>query len=164
MEGPAEGGMLPGSEKRVGSGRIVLDTLAGEGLQQAAHQHRQIGVVAVIVLVDRAAEPCVVLLVRGLPRLPRAQRLVLLRHLREPHQDEAELDRHRFLAPQGAVVVVDGNPFGGRDIVRPAVGGDTLDEVDDRLARVGVVPRGELLVHRFPSLLRPDQHRPCFPL
>ena len=141
--------MLPGPQEGVGGARVVLDALAGEGLQHAGHQHTQVAVVAVVVLRDRVAQPGVVLLVGGLPGLLRAQRLVLLRHLGEPHQDEAELDRHRLLAPEGAVVVVDRDSLGGRDIVRPAFGRHPLDEVDDRLARRRVVPGGQLLAHRL---------------
>ena len=39
-----------------------------------------------------------------------------------------------FSRPERPVVVEDRDPLGGRDIVRAAVGRDTLDEVDDRLA------------------------------
>ena len=139
--------MLAGSEERVGGLRVVLDALARERLEEPAHEHGEVAVVAVVVLVDRSAEPRVVLLVRGLPRLFRAQRLVLLGHLGEAHQHEAELDRHRLLAPERAVVVVDGDPFRGRDVVRPSLLRHTLDEVDDRLPRRSVVPGGQLLAH-----------------
>ena len=147
VERAAERRVLAGPQERVGGARVVLDALAGEGLEHAAHQHTQVGVVAVVVLVDRPAEPRVVLVVRGLPRLLRAQRLVLLGHLGEAHQDEAELDRHRLLAPERAVVVVDGDPLGGRDVVRPAFGRHALDEVDDRRARRRVVPGRQVLAH-----------------
>ena len=155
VERAAERRVLAAAQERVGGARVVLDVLAGEGLQHAAHQHAQVAVVAVVVLVDRPAEPRVVLVVRRLPRLLRAQRLVLLRHLGEAHEDEAELDRHRLLAPERAVVVVHGDPLGRRHVVRPALRRHALDEVDDRRARRRVVPGADA---RSGSLLRPDQH------
>ena len=138
VERPAEGRVLPAAQEGVGGARVVLDALAGERLEDAAHQHLHVAVVAVVVLRDRLAEPGVVLLVRGLPRLSCPQRLVLLGHLGEAPEDEAELDRHRLLAPERAVVVEDGDPLGGRDVVRPALGRHPLDEVDDRRLRRAV--------------------------
>ena len=73
-----------------------------------------VGVVARVVLGHEPRQPGVVPLVGGLPRLPVAQRRVRLGHLDEPAQDEVELDRHRLLAPQRAVVVEH------RDITVPA--------------------------------------------
>jgi hypothetical protein len=67
-----------------------------------------------------------------------AERRVLLGHGRPALQDEAQLDRHRLLAPERAVVVEYGNAVLGRDLLRRA-----LDEGDDRLARGRVVPGGE---------------------
>ena len=147
VERPTEGRVLPRAQESVGCPRVVLDALAGERLQDAAHQHRQLAVVAVVVLRDRLAEPRVVLLVRRLPRLAGSEGLILAGHLGEAHEDEAELDRHRFLAPERAVVVVDGDPLGRWHVVRPAFSRHTLDEVDDRRARRRVVPGRQLVGH-----------------
>ena len=67
-----------------------------------------------------AAEPAVVALVGGLPGLALAQRRVGLGHLDEPAQDEVELDRHRLLAPQRAVVVEHRHALLDRDRLDPS--------------------------------------------
>jgi hypothetical protein len=77
--------------------------------------------------------------VGGLPWLAVAQRRVLLGHGGQALEDEAELDRHRLLAPQGAVVVEHRHPLGRWHVARPAVAGHLLDEPHDRLPRRGVV-------------------------
>ena len=70
-----------------------------------------VAVVAVVVLDHRLAEPGVVLSLRGHPGLLVPQRRVLLGHLGQPLEDEPELDRHRLLTPQRAVVVEHGDPL-----------------------------------------------------
>ncbi len=65
-----------------------------------------VGVVAGVVLGHQRAEPGVVVLGDGLPRLAlRAASGSAVGHLGEAAEDEVELDRHRLLAPQRAVVV-----------------------------------------------------------
>ena len=150
-ERPTERRVLPGPQERVGRPRVLLDALAGERLEDAAHQHLQLAVVAVVVLRDRPPSQRVVLLVGGLPRLALSQRLVLLGHLGQTREDEAELDRHRLLAPEGAVVVEDGDPLGRRNVVRTALGGHALDELDDRGASRGVGPRWKRFVRQVSS-------------
>jgi len=55
--------------------------------------------------------------------------------------DEQELEVERLLGPQRAVVVEDGDAFGGRDEVRGSILRHALDEGHDRLLRRSVVPR-----------------------
>src|SRR3954451_17384520 len=105
MEPTPERRVLPAAQEAVGGARIVVDAHARVSLQDAGEQHFYIAVVAVVVLGDRAFQPGVVLLARDLPRLLLAQGFVGLGHLPEPREDEAELDRHRLLAPERAVVV-----------------------------------------------------------
>ena len=70
-----------------------------------AGQHPHVGVVTRVVLGHQRTQPAVVALVGGLPGLALAQLGLRLGHLHEAAKDEVELDRHRLLAPQGAVVV-----------------------------------------------------------
>jgi hypothetical protein len=100
-------------EEAVGGGLVVLDVHAREGLQHPAHEHLHVAVVAVVVLGDDVAQPAVVPVVGGLPGLAAVQLGVLFGHGGQPLEDEAELDRHRLLAPQGAVVVEHGHPLLG---------------------------------------------------
>jgi hypothetical protein len=53
----------------------------------------------------------VIALVGSLPGLLVALGRIALGHLRQPTQEEVELDRHRLLTPPGAVVVEDGDPL-----------------------------------------------------
>ena len=106
-----EGRMLRAAQERVRLRLEVLDADAGVGGQDAAAQRPHVGVVARVVLGHERAEPGVVALVGGLPRLALAQLRVRLRHLDEAAKDEVELDRHRLLAPQRAVVVEHRDPL-----------------------------------------------------
>ena len=73
----------------------------------------------------------------GLPfRMLRRQRLHAI-------EREVELDGHRLLAPQRAVVVERGDAFWRRHEVRRAGPGDLFDEGDDGGFRRPVVPRGQ---------------------
>ena len=56
---------------------------------------------------------------------------------------EVELHGHRLLAPERAVVVERGDAFGDRHEVRRAGPRHLLDEVDDGLLGLAVVPRGQ---------------------
>jgi hypothetical protein len=102
--------MLGAAQERVGLGLELLDGDAGKGLQDAGGQHRQLAVVAVVVPGDDVAQPAVVAGVGGLPGLAGAQLGVLLGHGGQAAQDEVELDGHRLLAPQRAVVVEHRHP------------------------------------------------------
>ena len=130
---------------RGGGVHVLVDGLPGERLQEPSDQHLHVAVVALVVLVDHAAEPRVVLLVRRFPWLLLAERGVRRGHLREPLQDEAELDRHRLLAPERAVIVENGNTFFGRHLP-----GRRLGEGNDRISRRRIVPRREAHQSRAP--------------
>ena len=65
---------------------------------------------------------------------------ILRRQRLDAVEDEGELDVHRLLDPQRAVVVEGGDALIHRHEVRPALGGDTRDEGGDRLFRRAVVP------------------------
>ena len=56
---------------------------------------------------------------------------------------EEELEIHRLLGPQRAVVVEGGDAFGGRHEVRARLPGDFRDECDDGLLGLAVVPGGQ---------------------
>jgi hypothetical protein len=101
--------MPSGAQEGVGLGLEVLHGDAGKGLQHPGGQHRQLAVVALVVPGYEVAQPAVVLVIGGLPGLARAQLGVLVGHGGQAAQDEVELDRHRLLAPQRAVVVEDGH-------------------------------------------------------
>jgi len=60
-------------------------------------------------------------------------------------EDEEGLEIHRLFRPQRAVVVEDGDAFGGRNQVG-SLGGYFRDEGDDRLLRRGVVPRRQRIL------------------
>ena len=64
-------------------------------------------------------------------------------HLDEAGEDEPELDRHRFLAPECAVVVEDGDAFFGGNVIRGSFVAHPAHEVDDRRLRGSVGPRRE---------------------
>jgi hypothetical protein len=57
-----------------------------------------------------------------------------------PVEHECQLDVHRLLTPQRAVVVEHGDPLGRRHEVRPTGCGYPHHEVSDRLFRQAVVP------------------------
>ena len=96
-------------------------------------------VVALVVLRDRAAEPRESPSWAAFHGWRSRSDVVRLGHRREALEDEAELDRHRLLAPQRAVVVEDGDALRHRHVA-----GDPLDELDDRLPGRRVVPGGQV--------------------
>jgi hypothetical protein len=100
-------------EMAVGGGLVVLDVHARERLEEPGQQDLQVGVVAGVVPGHDLVKPAVVPVVGGLPGLAVAQPRVLVGHGGQPLEDEAELDGHRLLAPQGAVVVEHGQPLLG---------------------------------------------------
>jgi hypothetical protein len=142
-------------QEPVGGHLVGVDVHACERLQDPTQEHLQVAVVAVVVLGDDLAQPVVVLVVGGLPWLAVAELGVLVGHGGQALEDEAELDRHRLLAPQGAVVVEHRHPLLRRKIAGPVAIGDRLDEPHDRLSRGGVGPRRQWVVdvrgrHRAP--------------
>ncbi len=108
-----------------------------------AGKHFQVRVVTLVVLGDGAAEPVQVAGACRLIRLLLGQRRIGRRLLTEPADDEVELDVHRLLAPQRAVVVEDRDTGLWRDEIR-AFGGDAPHEVDDRRLRGSIGPRCEI--------------------
>ena len=56
-------------------------------------------------------------------------------------EDENRLEIQRLFGPERAVVVEDGDAFGGRNEVRRAVLRHLLDEGEDGFLRCGVIPR-----------------------
>ena len=137
-------GWLRAAQERVRGGFEVLDAHAVVRGENAARQDLDVAVVPRVVLVHQPAEPGEVLVVRRLPRLFLAQRRSLLGHRGEPAQDEVGLDRHRLLAPEGAVVVEDSDSLLDRHRLRAVLTGDACDEVDDPLADRPVAPTLEL--------------------
>jgi hypothetical protein len=152
-------------QEGVGGRLVVVDRHARERLQDPGQQDLEVGIVAGVVPGHDVPQPVVVLGVGGLPGLALAQRRVLVGHGGQPPQDEAELDRHRLLAPQGAVVVEDRNPLLGLQELRRPLGGDPGHELPDRRHRRAVVPRSQELVaggcHR--DLRIPDGSGPPSP-
>jgi hypothetical protein len=97
--------VLRGAQEAV---RGLLEVLHADpvvGRQDAARECSHVGVVTGVVLIHQGTEPAVVTLGYSLPWLPFSQLRPLGHHLRQAPQDEVELDRHRLLAPQRAVVV-----------------------------------------------------------
>ena len=84
------------------------------------------------------APSTVVTFVGCFPGLSVAQLGISPGHLREAAEDEIELDRHRLLAPQRAVVVEYGDALFKRHVAC-----SVLDELDDGPLAVAVVPEGE---------------------
>src|SRR4029453_4351681 len=74
----------------------------------------------VVVLGDSLTQPAVILCISSLPGLAISQRRIILGHSDQALQDEPGLDGHRFLAPEGAVVVEDPDPLPRRHIGAPA--------------------------------------------
>ena len=58
-------------------------------------------------------------------------------------EGEEQLEVHRLLRPQRAVVVEGGDALGGGDEARPALLRHARDEVEDGLLRAALVPRGQ---------------------
>ena len=77
----------------------------------------------------------------GLERLLVLPFRVLRRQRLDAVEGERELEIHRLLGPQRAVVVEHGDAFGGRHEIRSGVLGDAPDEIDDRFLCRAVVPR-----------------------
>jgi hypothetical protein len=98
---------------------VVLDRHRFERLGDSDHQQLHVAVVIVIVHYHRPGEPVQVTLVRRLTRLLRAQRWIVLGQLTKPADDEVELYNQRLLGPQRAVIVEDGKPSGGFNVVGP---------------------------------------------
>jgi hypothetical protein len=136
----------------------VFDADAGVDGQDALHQCPHVGVVTRVVLGHERAEPTEVVFKEGLPWLAFAQLRLRRRHFREAAKNEVQLDRHRLLAPQGAVVVEDRDPLLHRDGGRPAFAARTPDEVDDRLPGGAVPPRRQRLCRHI--LLLPARPAP----
>jgi hypothetical protein len=145
-------------EEVVGGDLVGLDVHARERLQDAAEHHLQVAVVAGVVLGDDLAQPVVVPVVGRLPGLALAQGGVLGGHGGQPLEDEAELDGHRLLAPQGAVVVEHGHPLGGREELRRPLGRHPGHEVPDGRHRGRVVPRAQ---HSATTSQAPVSGPPC---
>ena len=66
---------------------------------------------------------------------------MLGRHRLDAVEREGQLEVHRLLGPQRAVVVEGGDALGGRHEIRPALPRNAGDEIDDRLLGGAVVPR-----------------------
>jgi hypothetical protein len=128
---PLDYRILRAAQVSLGLACEFLDGVAGIGRQQPGGQQLQVAVVAVVVLGDDAGHPCVVALHHGLPGLAPAQRRVRGGLAGDVGQLEAHLDRHRLLAPQGAVVVEHGDAGVGRHVVRSTLARDSSDEVHD---------------------------------
>ena len=130
---------VAGGVEELVRGRVeLLDAHALVGLEDPAGEDAHVRVVAGVVLGHQPAQPGVIALVGGLPRLACAQRRVGLGHRRQPAQDEVALDRHRLLAPERSVVVED------RDALLDGHRGNGVrHEVEDRLPRGAVAPARE---------------------
>jgi hypothetical protein len=130
---------------------VGVDRHPAERFENGRHEIADAAVVALIVSGHDVTEPGVIAPIRCLPRLLRAQRRIGLGHTRQPLQDEAELDGHRLLAPQRAVVVEDGDARGWLDEVRRAVGGDALDKPSNGADSWTIHPRRKMLRHHRPQ-------------
>ena len=74
---------------------------------------------------------------------------ILRRERLDAVQNEGELDVHRLLDPQRAVIVEGRDALLDRDEVRAALIGGTRDEVDDRFLGRALVPRGQSIALRL---------------
>ncbi|MND60737.1 hypothetical protein D3C80_519740 [compost metagenome] len=117
---------------------IVIERFGGhagvgrtEDLQQALHAG--------------GGQCLVIVFQHGLERLGGFPFRVLRRGAFDFFQGEQQLEVHRLLAPQGAVVVEHGNAVLGFDEVLAVLIGDRLHELDDLLFRRTVVPGGQWL-------------------
>ena len=139
---PSAGSHSPGTPVPASGAAVVQELVRGdrvllhghpvERLQEPAEQHLHVAVVAVIVLGDNLTQPRIVALVARPSTAADPSARVLLGHLGQPLEHETQLDRHRFLTPQRAVVVEHGNTLGARHILLAALVGDAFDEVGDR--------------------------------
>jgi len=131
--------MLRSAQERIGLRFEVLDADPVVGGKNAGHKRRHVGVVACVVLGEHLAEPAIVTLIRRLPGLAAAQPGIGLRHLGQSAENEVSLDRHRLLAPQGAVIVEDCDALGGRHTGRHRL----LGELHHRPSGGAVIPAGQ---------------------
>jgi hypothetical protein len=127
--------MACGPEERLGPDLEVLDAHPVVGGQDAGRHDPHQAVVAGVVIGQDLGQPGVVVLPGGLPRLLVTEPGIRLGHLDQPAEDEVQLDRHGFLAPERPVVVEHGDPLVGRHLVC-----GPLDEVDDGLTGGPVAP------------------------
>ncbi len=65
---------------------------------------------------------------------------IALGELLQPLPAEEELDLHRLLAPERAVIVERRDPVGGPHVVRPALSGDPRDEIQYRGLGLPIIP------------------------
>jgi hypothetical protein len=125
--------MLCGAQEAV---RLLLEIVDADPRvrgQDPSGQRPHVGVVPRVVLGHERTQPAVVALVGRFPRLPITQLRLRLRHRHESAKDEVKLDRHRLLAPQGAVVVEHRDPLLDRHSGRSVLAGYTVNERNDRL-------------------------------
>ena len=133
-------GCLASAKKVSTAATVLLDGDLVMGREYRSHQRFQVGVVTLVVLGDGIAQPLQVAGVGGLVRLLSAQRRVRLGLLLESPEQKVELDVHRLLAPQRAVVVEHRDTLPRLNVIRPAFGADPAHEVDDRRPRRPVGP------------------------
>ena len=126
-------------EERLHLLRVLLDRQALIRRQNSAGQDLQHGIIAVVVLGDRVGEPRQVTGRGGGVGLLLPQRRVGGRLFGQPTHQEVQLDVCRFLHPQRAVVIEDGDPGFGLNVIRPRRR-HPGDEVDDRRLRRSGVP------------------------
>ena len=129
-------------EERGDPRSVVLDPHRFVKRKRRSRKHLQIGIITLVVLGDRPAEPTQISAGRRLVRLLFRQRRVDGGLFGQPAHDEVELNVGGFLTPQRAVVVEHRDAVFGCDVIR------TLDcnpphEVDDGRLRGTVGPRGE---------------------
>ena len=86
----------------------------GQG-ENTGEQDMQFAVISLIVFGYHTTQPVEILLPGGLPGLFGTQRGVSSGLRSQPAQEIVELDISRFLAPEGAVVVENGDPLGWWD-------------------------------------------------
>jgi hypothetical protein len=103
--------VLCGANEAVRGLLEILHSDPGVGREDASGEQPQVGVIAGVVLIHQRTEPAVVAFGHCFPGLLRNELGLRRRHLREASQDEIQLDRHRLLAPQGAIVVEHRHPF-----------------------------------------------------
>ena len=142
-------GCLASAKKAIDAAAVLLDGDLVMGREYRSHQRFQVGVVTLVMLGDRIAQPLQVAGVGGFVRLLIAQRQVRLGLLLESPEQEVELDVHRLLAPQRAVVVEHRDTRLRLNVIRPAFGTDPAHEVDDRRPRGSVGP-GREFSHAHP--------------
>ena len=148
--------MLGRAQERIGLRLEVVDADPLVGREDTAQKRAHIGVVAGVVVVEHLPQPGIVALVRRLPRLAVAQLRVGLGHLVQPAENEVGLDRHRLLAPQGAVVVEHRDAFLGGHGVRDG----PRDELHHGALRGTIVPACQHVAVTGESSRRPSAPGP----